>query len=65
MYKIKILIVGGVLIPVLVVCPVVEKVPLPHTVETSYSATPVPSLVIPFSGSNVPVNFNHYTGSWG
>ena len=62
--KIVVIVVTGVFVVMLVVCPAVEKVPLPHTVETSYSATPVPSLVIPFSGSYAPMTFHHHTGSW-
>jgi hypothetical protein len=49
--KIIVVLVTGVFIVLLVVCPVMETTPLPHTVETSYSTTPVSTLVAPITGS--------------
>ena len=62
--KIVVIVVTGVFVLLLVVSPLVEKTPPPHTVETSYSTTPLPTLVIPFTGSYVPMTFHHHTGSW-
>jgi hypothetical protein len=49
--KIVVIVVSGVFILMLVVCALMETTPLPHTVETSYSSTPVSTLVAPITGS--------------
>ena len=54
----------GVFVLVVVVCPVIERTPPPHTVEPWYPTTPVPTLVVPFSGSYAPTTFYNHTGSW-
>ena len=78
MKKIIIIVVTGVFVLVLVVCPVVEKTPPPHTVEPLFPTQPVASSVMTFSGSYAPPvsgslpvlgsyapsAFYTYTGSW-
>ena len=55
--KIVVIVVSGVFILMLVVCPLMETTPLPHTVENSYSTAPVSTLVAPITGS-------YSSGSW-
>ena len=81
MKTIVVIIGTGVFVLVLVVCPVIEKTPPPHTVEPSFPTQPVASSVMTFSGSYAPPvsgscslpvlgsyaapAFYTYTGSWG
>jgi hypothetical protein len=53
-----------VLVVVLMASPVIEKTPPPHTVEPWYPISPIPTLVMPFSGSYAPPVFYTHTGSW-
>jgi hypothetical protein len=62
--KIVVMVVTGYFILMLVASPLVEKKPPPHTVETSYSATPVSTLVAPITGSYPSMTFYNHTGSW-
>jgi hypothetical protein len=54
----------GVLVLVFVASPIVEKTPLPHTVEPLFSTQAIPTLVMPFSGSYTPSTIYSQSGSW-
>jgi len=64
MKNIEVIVVAGAFALALVASPLIEANPLPHTVETSYSSTPVYSLVAPITGAYWSTSPNNYTGSW-
>jgi hypothetical protein len=62
--KIILIFATEVLVVELVASSVIETTPPPHTVEPLFSLEPVPTLVMPFSGSYAPPVFFTHTGSW-
>ena len=54
----------GFVVLAVALTPLVEGTPQVHTMEPSFPTQPVPSLVMPFSGSYTPATFCNHTGSW-
>lgn len=52
----------GFLVVVLVVFPLIETTPSPHTVEPWFSAHPIPTLVVSSTGSYSPSLSRGYQG---